>query len=351
MDAAASPTDRRACRFGYACVISALWLLSTAAYGQAVKAAGLPVLTEVSQIRQLTPAQVSRGYAVHITAVVTYYWPSGPNFLGRDTYMSSDTPDLFVQDATAGIWVNVPKGAPPLQVGQLIDLAGVTEIPDFAPQIGKPVYHVIGKAPLPQPQRPPLERMLSTAEDSQWVETTGIVRRVRVQDDLLTLEIAVAGGRLRAVVPGIYEADPSKFVDAEVRIRGACGAVFNRKLQLTGILLYVPGLDKIDILRPPQDPFDKDIHPLEMVSRFASESTLGHRIRVQGVVTLAEPGRTLYLSDGRTGLRVETAEPGSFRLETVWTWPVFHGCLTMPLRLRMQCAGESNTRPDWCPYR
>ena len=96
--------------------------------------------------------------------------------------MSSDTPDLFVQDSTAGIWVNIPKGAPPLEAGQLVEMEGVTEAPDFAPQIGNPRYHVIGQAPLPPAKRVSLERMLSTAEDSQWVETQGIVRQVRLVD-------------------------------------------------------------------------------------------------------------------------------------------------------------------------
>lgn len=298
-----------------------LWvsvLAATAAYGQPAKAgATLPVLTQISRIRQLTPDQAARGYPVRIRAVVTYYSSSGPNFPGRDTYMTADTPDLFVQDATAGIWVNLPKGAPPLAAGQLVEMEGVTEAPDFAPQIGKPRYRVIGHAPLPQAKRPSLERMLSTAEDSQWVETQGIVRQVTLLAGLLTLDVAVAGGRLQAMVPGIHAgingAVPSQFVDAEVRVRGACGAIFNKKLQLVGILLYVPGLKQIEVLRPPEDPFGKDVQPIDTVARFAPQRSMGHRVRVQGVVTLQDSGKTIYLSDGRTGLRIESAEPAAFK--------------------------------------
>ena len=247
---------------------------------------------------------------------MTYYSPSGPNFLGRDTYMSSETPDLFVQDSTAGIWVNVPKEAAPLQAGQLVEMEGVTEIPDFAPQIGKPRYRVIGQAPFPQAAQPSLERMLSSAEDSQWVETQGIVRQVRLLEGLLTLDVAVAGGRLKAVIPGIHPdmngPVASQFVDAEVRIRGACGSIFNNKLQLVGILLYVPGLKQVDVLKRPGEPFAKEIQPLETLARFAPQRSLGHRIRVQGIVTLQD-ARTIYLSDGRTGLRVEATEPTAFK--------------------------------------
>jgi PAS domain S-box-containing protein len=293
------------------CVAALLVSISTA------RAADLPpVLTQISQIRHLTAEQAARAYPVRIRAVVTYYSPSGPNFLGRDTYMSAETPDLFIQDATAGIWVNLPKGSPALQAGQLLEMEGVTEVPDFAPQIGKPRYRVVGQAPLPQPKRPSLERMLSTAEDSQWVETEGIVRQVRLLEGLLTLDVAVTGGRLKALVPGFHPGTDgpllSQFVDAEVRIRGACGSIFNNKLQLMGIMLYVPGMKHVEVLKAPEPPFAKTVQPIESVARFAPERSLGHRIRVQGVVTLQD-GRTIYLSDGRTGLRIESTEPAAFK--------------------------------------
>lgn len=260
-------------------------------------AANLPVLTHVSQIRQLAPEQAARGYPVRIRAVVTYAAPT----------------DLFVQDSTAGIWVNSPNGGGPLEPGQLVELQGVTEIPDFAPQIGKPRYRVIGKAPLPQAKRVSLERMLSTAEDSQWVETQGVVRQLRLAQGTLTLDVAVAGGRLQALIPGIRDPAPRQLVDAEVRIRGACGASFNKKLQLVGILLYVPSLKQIEVLKTPEDAFAKPVQTIEKVARFAPQQSLGHRIRVQGVVTGQDAGKTIYLSDGRNGLRVNSAEPASFK--------------------------------------
>jgi PAS domain S-box-containing protein len=154
--------------------------------------------------------------------------------------------------------------------------------------------------------------MLSTAEDSQWVETQGVVRRVERQQGLLTIDVAVPGGRLRALVPDNHTPAPNELVDAEVRIRGACGADFNHKLQLVGILLYVPGLQQIEVLKPPEDPFAKDVQPIETVARFAPQRPSGHRIRVQGIVTLQD-AKTIYLSDGKTGLRIESAEPAVFK--------------------------------------
>jgi hypothetical protein len=93
---------------------------------------------------------------------------------------------------------------------------------------------------------------------------------------------------------------------------GACGSIFNNKLQLVGILLYVPGLDQVEVLKPPPDPFATAIEPIETVARFAPGRSLGHRIRVRGVVTLQD-AKTIFLSDGRTGLRIESTEPGGFK--------------------------------------
>ncbi len=302
-------------RSGRALPIVAIRLTSiicaaAAAYGQPAKTGvNLPVLTHIAEIRRLTRDQSALGYPVRVRAVVTFFSPSGLNFLGRDSFMGSDIPGLFVQDSTAGIFVNLPRGAPPLRLGQLVDLEGVAEAPDFAPQIGKPRYRVIGEAALPQPGRPSLERMLSTAEDSQWVETRGIIRQVRNVEGMLAIDIAVAGGSLKAILPGIPGSVPRQLVDAEVRVRGACGAAYNKKLQLLGILLYVPNLSQIEVLKAPQAPFAQDTQPIGQVARFAPEGSLGHRIRIQGIVTLQESARVVYVSDGSTGLRIESAEP------------------------------------------
>jgi PAS domain S-box-containing protein len=294
-------------------VAALLFSVVSATGGQTAPAAPLAVLTHIAQIRQLAPEQAVRGYPVRIRAVVTYYSSWGPNFQGRDTFISGDTPDLFVQDSTAGIWVNLPKDAPALQAGQLVEMEGVTEVPDFAPQIGKPRYRVVGRSALPQPRRPSLEMMLSTAEDSQWVEAQGIVRQVGLQNGMLTLDVAVAGGRLKAMVPDVHDRVSGQFVDAEVRIRGACGAIFNNKLQMMGILLYVPGLKQIEVVKPPAEPFGQKIEPIEALARFAPQRSLGHRVRVQGTVTLQDSGNIVYISDGATGVRIESAEPAAFK--------------------------------------
>src|ERR1022692_693075 len=148
--------------------------------------------------------------------------------------------------------------------------------------------------------------------------------------------------------PGIRGPVPNQFVDAEVRIRGACGAIFNKKLQLVGILLYVPGLEQIEVLKAPADPFAKEVQPVETVARFAPERSLGHRIRMQGIVTLQD-AKTIYLSDGRTGLRIESAEPAVFkpgdRLDVVGFPRVSNYTLTMEDAVCRRIGGQAPLTP------
>jgi hypothetical protein len=80
-------------------------------------------ITTAHQVRYLTIEQAKQGRAVHLTGVITYYDP--------------EEPDLFIQDASGGIWA---KPNEPLSAGDLVEIDGVTEAPDFAPQVGRPCF-------------------------------------------------------------------------------------------------------------------------------------------------------------------------------------------------------------------
>src|SRR3974377_295741 len=113
--------------------------------------------------------------------------------------------------------------------------------------MGKPRWKVIGRAPMPIARRASFERMASTMEDAQWVEIEGIVRSAEEKRGVLGLNVAANGGQVRALIPEFNQPVPDGLIDAEVRIHGACGALFNQKNQLIGVLLYVPALDQVEV--------------------------------------------------------------------------------------------------------
>ncbi len=265
----------------------------------------LPALTRVEQIRRLTLDQAKVGYPVHLRAVVTYYDPQPFDLLNPQ----ASQPDLFIQDSTAGIWVELEDAKLPLKSGQLIEIEGITSAPDFAPQISKPRVRILGGAPMPVARRVSFERMASTREDSQWVEVEGIVRSVTKQQRELSLDMTVEGGRLKAHIPGFDQPAPTRLVDSKVRARGACGAIFNQKNQLIGVVLYVPKLAEIHVEEPPPaDPFSVPVRPASSLLGFTPQGVSGHRVRVQGVVLYQRPTGGLFIKDETESLYVQTAQ-------------------------------------------
>ncbi len=277
----------------------------------AMKAGPLPTLTRVEQLRKLSFEEANRGYPIHLRAVVTYYDSREPTF-EDDSLPGPPTPSMFIQDSTAGIFVNLPLDHPSPHAGDLIEIDGVSEQPDVAPQIGNPRWKGIGHAPFPTPRRSSFEEMAGGAEDSQWEEIHGIVRKTEIRSDFLIMDVAVSGGRVRVMVPDYHDGLPVNLVDSEIRIRGACGALFNKRNQIIGVLLNVPRFDLISVTRPaPASPFKVPPTLLNSVQRYSDASSFGHRIHVRGTVTLWQPGHLLYIIDTRGSLRVETRQTTS----------------------------------------
>jgi signal transduction histidine kinase/CheY-like chemotaxis protein/PAS domain-containing protein len=277
--------------------------------GAQVTHPGLPVLTRVAQVRTLAPDEARRGYPIHLQVVVTYFDPVGPN--------------LFVQDSTGAMWVDWPRNGPELEPGQLIDLHGITTQPDFAPDVAPSAWRVLGRTQLPKAQQASIEEMASTRVDSKWLELEGIVRSAEQipGDRRLHMALEVPGGRVmvhlakhRGVTAGL--------VDSRVRVRGACGAIFNRENQLVGVALFVPSLDHVKVIEPgPADAFALPVRPIAGLQKFTVKGLRPHRVKVEGVVLAQFLGKNLYISDGSGNLYVETSQRGSLepgdRIEVV----------------------------------
>src|SRR6202043_3348017 len=169
----------------------------------------LPTLTHVNQIRGLSAEQAALGYPVLIRGVIT---------------MDAPAPDFFVQDATAGIYVegSVDPIYPHL-LSQLVEIEGVTGPGKFAPVIREIKLRVLGPGALPKPQLFPFSELANGQLDSQWAQARGIVRSADIdrsswRESALALRIASEGGEFNVRVPIAHEQDFSSWVDSEVLI-------------------------------------------------------------------------------------------------------------------------------------
>ena len=267
----------------------------------AAAAAAPSLLTEVRQVRRLTPAEAAERRPLRLHAVVTYHH----RFPGWNP--------LFVQDATGGIYVEVASGLD-LAPGDRVVIDGVSGPGMFAPLVLEPRIRVEGRAPLPAPARRTLDELLQGASDSLGVEIEGVVRRIEnVQgsggrDRLHALTLADIGGHtFRVIVHAPDDAPPpERLVDARVRVQGTAGTSFTRKRQIVDIQILTPGFERVVVVEPaPADPFDQPVHPVGQLFQFDPRGVTGHRVRVQGSVTALGPGGAVYVRDDTGGLRIE----------------------------------------------
>ena len=274
-------------------------------------ASPLRTLTTVRQILELSRTEAVKGYPVRIRAVVTYCARSLP-----DEHSSEPTPDLFVHDRTGSVWVHLPEIPPPLRTGDAIELTGNSEQPDFAPQIGGAHWRVLGTAPLPEPKRVSFDGMISSREDGQWVEASGIVRSATLdaKTDLLLLNVAMTDGSITVEIAGHHDGEPARLIDSRVLVRGNCGAIFNVRNQQIGVTLYVPGLGQLHVADPAAaDPWAVAVRPLDRLKGFTLSRTAGHRVRAQGVVTLSLPQGSFYMTDASGSAYVQSTQQTALR--------------------------------------
>jgi hypothetical protein len=260
-----------------------------------IHASALETLTTCEQVSRMTPVQARS--PVQLRAVVTYFDPVGLT--------------LFVHDKTGGIFVNLKPTPITPHAGELVELTGIAEHPDFAPQVNDASWIPLGKAPFPVALPATYPQMASTSLDSRWVEVEGIVRETahlhrNATENLLWMKLAVDIGQVDVFLPWKNEM-AQDLVDAKVRIRGVCGADYNAKNQQVGVQLYVPDLKQITVIAP-ATPFDPSPAPVVQLQRFGSRYSFGHRVRVSGTITAALPGQGFYLRDASACLYVGTRQ-------------------------------------------
>ncbi|MBZ5595175.1 MAG: hypothetical protein LAP39_23260 [Acidobacteriia bacterium] len=258
-------------------------------------------LDRVEQVRNLSAAEAAQKHPVRLRGIVTYYDP--------------EAPDLFIQDASAGIYVFC-DGRLPIERGQQIELTGITDAGDFTPVVIHPKVRTLGPGKLLNAPKVSFEQLLTGRLDSQWIESEGIVQSVVFLEKGLNLYVSNGGDRIRLVVPGTKQGDLQHLVEARVRFRGVAGATYNGKRQLTGILVFAQNFADLTFVESPHN--NASQYPLRRPDELLQFSTQGEykrRVRVRGVVTLQQLGHALFIRDGDQGLMVLTRQAVPVQVE------------------------------------
>jgi len=254
-------------------------------------------LRTAEAVRALNTEQAPKQMPVHLRAVVTFF--------NESLY------SRFVQDDTAGIYLQASTDTPQLFPGQVVEIEGVSNPGEYAPVILPIRVRVIGSAPLPAPKPVTYERLASGREDSQFVEINGLVRSVQFQaaSKFYVIELATGTGRFSVYAQNLPAVQKEDLPDSMMRVRGVCSTQFNHRRQLFAIRLMVPRAEDLVIESPAAtDPFAIAARPIGSLLQFTPQDSFGHRVKIGGAVTSFEPGKTLYLQNRDQGVEVQIKE-------------------------------------------
>jgi len=277
----------------------ALWLYVTVClYWPVAVFSQVPMLlTNASQVRNLTVAEAARALPVRLQGVVLADSAGGNS--------------LVIQDDSEAIYTTgAPATVGKFRRGDVIEITGVTDPGGFAPIVVIRGCKKTGTAPLPEPRRVTFDDLMRKHFDAQLVEIAGVVRSCEPSsdpNDVRTKMVIETGGERLAV--RLHTRLPaSSLVDAEVRLRGICFSRYTASRQFLTPLLDIPRGVEPQLEKPaPKNPWDTPLISGVDLLQFAPERDYGHRVRVHGIVTSQQLG-TIWLRDGGHGLRAFSSQ-------------------------------------------
>ncbi|HOW63956.1 MAG TPA: response regulator [Candidatus Paceibacterota bacterium] len=267
----------------------------------------LPRLRRVDQIKSLTQNEAAKGYPVTVQGIVTWHHPVWN--------------DYCVQDGAEGVYVVKAINPPELEIGDWVQIQGITGRGRTLPVILQPTLKRLGTG------RPPADRILTVSqamapmEDCRWIALRGYIRRISLSTNPSInhqLEVSTPEGGFVVHIP---MSELSKPLEGSVALfRGVCGVQLGERRQAAKVMMMVSSEDYIEIEQTrPEDLFSL---PLQSIQSLAEVNpSLLHRVRLSGVITLQRPGRSFCIQEGETGLLVfsqatEHLPPGT-RVEVV----------------------------------
>ena len=269
---------------------------------------GAAPLATVAAIRDLSREAAAAALPVKLTGVVVYV---GWNHFVLHDGEAAVFADLHFAKAK-GLWKGeLPDmaGFPP---GTELEIAGVTDPGGYSPMVLVTAFRPLGTKAVPEPLRPSLDQLLSSAVDTQWVEVEGVVCKYVPESEHsgpACITLTIAGLRCPVIFRNNLDRPSGELVDARLRVRGVVLNITNLRSQIAGLKLHANGSSDIEVLEPPpSDPFAAPRVMLDQLLPFSPRPDAEHRKVTSGVVSFVVPGRFFYLTDGGTAVRVTSGD-------------------------------------------
>lgn len=253
------------------------------------------VLTNCVDVLRLPAEKAREGLTVRVRGVLTCYVPGSQL--------------CFVQDETAGIYVQPAPWPRDLEIGQVVTVEGTSAEGRFSPIIQWAAIRPTGNKKTIVPRRVTIEELNTGRMDCQYVELEGVAQSAQREGNVINVKLAL-GSNVATILIFSLENARTNIVDARVRVRGVAGSFYSGE-QLTGFGLFLQNASFMEVVRPAPAAFSQPIRSAARLAWYSPEGAIDHRAHVAGTVTLAWPGDSFFLEDASGAVRVVPSNPAN----------------------------------------
>jgi PAS domain S-box-containing protein len=262
-------------------------------------------LRSVEEILRLSSEDRRTGYPVRIRGIVTEY--------GVFHFRSEEYPDLFIQDSTGAISVELGKTRFAIRSGDSVELTGRTGETKGMPVVRDPGVAILGQSELPKPVAASYADLASGRLASRWVEVRGTVRKVYQETTWATLDVLVDGHLVEILLQDVSgPVDLESLTEATVCVHGVlAGSLIESRLRI-----YTPGNGRQHIHVEGRTAAKPPLQTPVPISRILEQRTLtsGDCLRVIGTVSYLR-GQRFFVQDDSGGVPVMSRElPGGLAI-------------------------------------
>ena len=297
-------------------------VVASAAFCPAVVAADdepQVTLTNITQVRALTTADLAQRPRVQLDAIVTLSLP------GRAS--------LWIQDDQAGIALFLRDRRFSVKPGDRVSVTGTAVRGEASPQIAPDEIKVLSSGAVPDAAIRTGGELETFADLDRRVQVEGHVVQVQTAPRRWQLEIESGTNRVWLTVPHDTSDGSPLLSDATIRARGIC----TRRLLAWGDevepALMLQAMADLQVLQPGHaaavvDPESLPVTPISRIPHEATGAGPKMQVHVQGRVLDQQLGERLVLSDGGGTVTAESAQMTVAPLETeveVWGTPASDG--------------------------
>jgi diguanylate cyclase (GGDEF)-like protein len=124
---------------------------------------------------------------------------------------------------------------------------------------------------------------------------------------LIYLHMLADGGTVDASVKSGDGSGLKELLDAEVEVTGVASAIFDSKMQQTGVMLHSNTMADVKVLKPAgTSPWTLPVTPMDTILAEYRVRDLTTRVRVHGTITYYQPGVAVVLQDGSKSIWIDT---------------------------------------------